>query len=191
MNSLRLSRETITVTGRWRWDCSHRKEQINHCAQAVQFSRFSNNIICCWLLLEQHYVPDAIPTHAAKVFFLVVKAQTAVALRGSYFQRIVQALRGFLCSLQMTVFENLRKWWLSCWIVNIHRWTHGNETTRSQSTPYSSQQKEYSNINKPKKKKKRLSGIHYNIVHGFLSLKGLSEAGMPMRRGSFLACSLQ
>lgn len=50
--------------------------------------------------------------------------------------------------------------------------------------------KEYSNINR-RNNVDRLSGVHYNIVQGFLSLKGLSEAGMPMSRGSFLACSLQ
>lgn len=33
--------------------------------------------------------------------------------------------------------------------------------------------------------------LPYNTVHGFLSLKGFSEAGMPMSNGSFLACSPQ
>lgn len=67
------------------------------------------------------------------------------------------------------------------------------EMIRSQSTPHSYPNKKNTAtlISKTKENTSRLSGIHYNIVQGFLSLKGLSEAGMPMRRGSFLACSWQ
>lgn len=37
----------------------------------------------------------------------------------------------------------------------------------------------------------RAQGFPYNTVQGFLSLKGFSEAGMPISNGSFLACSPQ
>lgn len=81
-----------------------------------------------------------------------------------------------------------------CWIVN-RTGEHVIET-QSRSAHESSRERDYSDINKQKTNKQTketliLSGIRYNIVQGFLSLKGLSEAGMPMRKGSFLACSLQ
>lgn len=45
---------------------------------------FSDSNICCsWLLFMHHYVPDAIPTHAAKVLLVVRVEKWTVALPGS------------------------------------------------------------------------------------------------------------
>lgn len=136
--------------------------------------------ICCLILLELHKVPDT------KTRSCEPKSYKQSELRKKNKDRTVRAKGAFLAQYKWLFLRNM--------VFELHEQNRRTQRWYVHSPPLNLIPKKKNTaqlISKKEENISRLSGIHYNIVQRFLSLKGLSEAGMPQRRGSFRACSWQ